>query len=480
MRQIYQSAKDVIIWLGPDSPEGFADIALASIRTISDFLSKALGVTLDDLSSRANLYHEVLYQNRASLPRPDECNFSNEPTWQSLVWFYTRTYFTRTWCIQEVNASRNRLVHCGHGKIEWDLVDLVAGYIIMDTSFSQEFGFSKTHCWCASTVTTERMRQPQNWLAMLYLASNFACTDARDRIFALRGLMTLRAGAQFLEPAYSHPTVAVYRDSVHAALLDFENTNVLLYVSGDEEPSWIPRWDRAMLFRNPFRFGKALPWKPAGETKAVWRIADDHSILTLSGFPVDTIRSSETYNENYFSDSLLKTEERRRHLQLTWKQTLSILTSDTSSLLLSTDVLTAIATAFSYGLDAEANPADEQQLLRTFVAYLRIVLDEETFEQHIPSSVEEKSQAANGHAFGKPVWDFKYPDSGFFVTVTGLIGCAISPPMPGDIVFVALGSTYPMILRPADNGYLLKGYCFVRGVMHGEYQHRPVCDVRLH
>jgi hypothetical protein len=108
---------------------------------------------------------------------------------------------------------------------------------------------------------------------MLYLASNFACTDLRDQIFGLRGLMKTTIGGELLRPDYTKSTLEVYRDSVEAALMDFQNTDVLNYTPATHMScSWIPEWNAPILFRNPFRFGKALPWKPAGATKAVWKI----------------------------------------------------------------------------------------------------------------------------------------------------------------------------------------------------------------
>lgn len=74
--------------------------------------------------------------------------------------------------IQKISANKARLVHCGREKIEWEWVDLVAGYILMDPAFSQRFGFTNTYCWWASTMT-ELTRNPKNWQAALYLASNY-------------------------------------------------------------------------------------------------------------------------------------------------------------------------------------------------------------------------------------------------------------------------------------------------------------------
>jgi hypothetical protein len=480
MQKIYENAKAVLIWLGPDTQEHQAEAAIDSILTISDFLCQKLGVSVSDLRSKNDVYLEVVFKNRDYLPLPNECKFGTDTMWKHLIWFYSHSYFTRVWAIQEVNANKARLLHCGREKIEWDRVGLVAGYIIMETAFSKGFGFTGAYCWWAALMTTERIRQPKNWLFMLYLASNFSCMDPRDWIYGLRGLMKLSDGVGLLDPDYNKSTVEVYRDSVEAAFVNFQNTDVLLYITGHENPSWIPHWDRPMLFRNPFRFGKALPWKPAGETKPIWNIDKKLNTLSLSGFVVDPIKYVESYDESIFGNATIKSDEGRNLLKQSWQRILKTVENSQSQIPFSTGALTAAATSFSFGLDENSNPADERHLLHNFVAYLKLALDEETYNKYIPPDVSEKSKHADGHAFGKPVWDFKYPESSFFITEGRLTGCSISTTRPGDMVCVALGSTYPFILRPDGDHFLIRGYAYVHGIMHGERRNseRQVLRIR--
>ncbi|KAF3200369.1 hypothetical protein TWF679_000809 [Orbilia oligospora] len=246
---------------------------------------------------------EFVFKHRETLPNPDECDFSSEELWKALAWFYSIPYFTRVWVIQEVNAYRERTAHCGYETIPWDLVEIVAGYIIMETDFSKRWGFSKTNVWWAATTT--KLKRPENWLSMLYLASNYGCLDARDVIYGLRGLMRFSKGAELLTPDYGKTFLKVYRDSVEAALVNFENTDVLLYLAGVESLSWIPAWNVSMLFRNPFRFGNRVPWKPAGDSKAVWSIDKKNNILSVDGFIADTIKISQPCNEMYFGTTML-------------------------------------------------------------------------------------------------------------------------------------------------------------------------------
>lgn len=113
MRKIFQEATTVLIWVGPDSEDHQAKLAIESILTISDFLCQKLGIPASELYSVDNLYQEIMVKYHNTLPVPNECDFSTEAMWKSLVWFYSHPYFTRVWAIQEVNATKDRIVHCG-------------------------------------------------------------------------------------------------------------------------------------------------------------------------------------------------------------------------------------------------------------------------------------------------------------------------------------------------------------------------------
>ena len=179
MREIYQDATNVLSWLGPDTEDEHARIAADTILAISEFLFKKPDVSVAELRSMHTTCHELVMRNRAILPLPSECDFSKEENWDSLRWYYSHLYFTRVWVIHEIGANKIRKVQCGYESLDWERVDLVAGYMMMDTAFSKPFGFTNTNCWFVSTMT-ELTRNPKNWPAMLYLASTYSCLDPRD------------------------------------------------------------------------------------------------------------------------------------------------------------------------------------------------------------------------------------------------------------------------------------------------------------
>jgi hypothetical protein len=465
MREIYEQAKSIRVWLGRDSKQYQAKLAIDSIRIISDFLCQKLGIKPSDLSSIKDPLYDVLTKKRELIPLPNECEFSNDEMWKALVWFYSHPYFTRVWIIQEINVPSSRILHCGYESIEWERVDLVAGYIIMETAFSKAYGFSNAYCWWAASLV--EISLSKSWIFMLYLASNFSCMDHRDFIYGLRGLMKFSQGAELLFPDYSKSVTEVYRDCAEAALINFQNTDILYYLGGTEDPSWVPRWDKAMLFRNPFRLTSGVPWRPTGETTPIWSIDKEHNILSLKGISLGIIEYAEPYNESIFGTVIASSPEGSKELNQIWSRILKTFENKFPTPL-SAEVLTAAAVSLSFGLDEKKTITEDRKLMLNFIAYLSIALEEGTFRKFISTELSEESKSADGSAFGKPVWDFAYPDSSLFITEGGSIGCAISSTKPGDIVFAALGSSYPHVLRSDGDHYRIRGYSYVHGIMNGE------------
>ncbi|OJD30029.1 het domain-containing protein [Diplodia corticola] len=69
-----------------------------------------------------------------------------------------------------------------------------------------------------------------------------------------------------------------------------------------------------------------------------------------------------------------------------------------------------------------------------------------------------------------------------FVTMDGHIGLGPGRMTEGDVIGVLYGSHWPFVLRPCGDGFLLVGYCYVDGMMHGEIVERgdiPEKQVRL-
>ncbi|CAN9267614.1 unnamed protein product [Alternaria alternata] len=231
------------------------------------------------------------------------------------------------------------------------------------------------------------------------LASNYGCVDARDTIYVLRGLMKLPKDGHMLDPDYSKSRLELYRDSVEAALMNFEKADVLLYITRQEEPSWIPRWNIPMLFFNRFRFGKPMPWKPTGDTKSTWSISTDTNVLSLSGFSLDVITHAESYDQLNFAISIIDSVEGKTRLKDLWTRNLHTFAATLDGTLpLTRSFLTAAAVSLSFGMSHKINAFEQFELLYNFVGYLDIVLagDRAILTTPKPGDLLEESNSATG------------------------------------------------------------------------------------
>jgi hypothetical protein len=59
------------------------------------------------------------------------------------------------------------------------------------------------------------------------------------------------------------------------------------------------------------------------------------------------------------------------------------------------------------------------------------------------------------------------------------MGCSISSARPGDVVYVAYGSTYPLILRPDGKEFRIRGFAYVHGLMQGEQKDSEVQVLKI-
>jgi len=176
--------------------------------------------------------------------------------------------------------------------------------------------------------------------------------------------MELGPGAVLLMPEYSKSILEVYRDSVEAAFMDFQTTDVHNYTPGTKMAlSWVPEWNQESFFRNPFRFGKPLPWKPAGDTKAVRRIDKEFNFLHLTGKIMDKIKCVNHYKENYFDNILL--EDDRKLLRQNWTRILNTIEGSHCHIPFTKEFMTAIATSLSFGLNEKTQPGDDYVFLPT-------------------------------------------------------------------------------------------------------------------
>jgi hypothetical protein len=98
MRSIYARAKQVVVWLGPET----------SNRNLAMWLLKRLSKPSDDRMLPDQAYTEAMKEPSSNTPPG---RFAE--AWKAFDDLFAQEYWKRVWIIQEIVASKDVLIRCG-------------------------------------------------------------------------------------------------------------------------------------------------------------------------------------------------------------------------------------------------------------------------------------------------------------------------------------------------------------------------------
>lgn len=237
---IYTFAKRVIVWLGESADESTTAL-----------------YTLEHIGKQVEFTHE-----RYIIPAPD-CTesrwFDTElslpllpATWTAIALLIQRPYFERHWIIQEVQAASSAsVVRCGNTVVLWYYVrralmrcryEIAA---LLETSPSSRLPTRFAEKLCGTLKGYDLM-------ALFALSSSRECSEPRDRVFAVMGLLPPQL-SQSLQPLYSasvrdvymHAFLATVRTTCRLGLLDCAIPESSLV----SEATWIPDFTQSTFRR---------------------------------------------------------------------------------------------------------------------------------------------------------------------------------------------------------------------------------------
>lgn len=205
MRDIFQAAVMTVVWLGPSS--GGSD-------TLMDYLD-------------GNVAHSR---------RAFRSWTSSAEGKAAIRGFQDRPYWKRAWIIQEVCVSRDVLLVFGRKTAPWKALD--ASHKWLRT-------YPQAHSVPDLRVLRSRFQSTDLRLGFLvYRAAAAQCTNGRDKVFSLLGLVTSGRGVKMV-PDYAMSPCAVFAGAIRAVQADVEQSN------SPVEPSR-GRWRRADSFRKRY------------------------------------------------------------------------------------------------------------------------------------------------------------------------------------------------------------------------------------
>ncbi|KAI4233687.1 MAG: hypothetical protein LQ349_004256 [Xanthoria aureola] len=442
MGDIYRSARQTTIWLGPEE-----DDSCLAIEALDHLASK---VTVD-WSTYTVL---AIGENRDDVDQDQDLPVDTEQL-SSIERLLGRPWFERLWVWQEVRLARSAIVVCGLTFLQWDRFRC-ASFCLWYRGYLGDL--SDKIIGILSCESSEEQASYTDLFSNLWKSRLCKCSDQRDRIYALVNVSSLPrsqspAGQPVLRPDYSKDAGRVFQDFVLWEIEGSHSLRILLYCDLQEAlpnvPSWVPNLP-ASIHQGSIHYFSA-----AGNTTAE-AIHDGNGVLEVTGAfvsPIGEIIDVESPEEGWLDwqyDDFCG--EIRRLAKL-------ILGSAENNIyptglgLPEAFCRTIHLNSFADSVD---NAAPAPALFQDAFDELSRILDQSG----------DKSTKSNVKRY---LDNIELRSRKLFTTSDGYMGLAPLAARPGDQVSVLLGCQAPIVLRPADDGcFVVVGYCYIHGYGDGE------------
>lgn len=295
-----------------------------------------------------------------------------------------------------------------------------------------------------------------SWLLNTSKALN--CSDDRDRVFGMLGLIHWDGQQPLLLPDYHKSTRDVLRDATRFALLDANDvSNIWKHIShqsqqsleGEKGPSWVPDWshpwslqdDPTELTNFIFRANNLMVYHSKDVATETYADAD---VFEQMGFTLDDI--GKEVGSVLTTPMVQDTEA-----TITWLEKSIALLQQTAS-------DTSVASVLIAGTNIDRKPATDSDLAE--LRHCQNWLQDDLAEPTMPGLAAGRFYRALGRAC---------MDRRPFRTASGYIGMGPKIMQEGDVAVVFYACRTPYVLRPHMDGfYRVVGDCYVYGVMDGE------------
>ena len=486
MGEIYTAATSALVWLGAEHDN--STLALEKIqKLVQDHING--GLEYDRTLSAIN-------------------NLKGTAAFNAMISLFQRPWWFRLWTVQEVVFAKEVNVLCGSKFVSWgiftDWCHIVNAVNDPSTWTQGRYGFLEL--FYAPGVSQSFAK---TFLRMMYKKSNstnqtlmkilsncsrMQCSDPRDRIYALQGLAT--DGADFGLPDYTLSVSELYVKVAAIKIEKDQDLGILHYtipqslpaIDRGALPSWVPTWSVSKGSPRPLH---AELYCAARNRKAIALFNQPSLILFTQGIMWDgviAVDGEAQRDRPSWPDLIYQGRERTYptgipQLQAYFRTIL--LDKDTNlenRICASNDSFFDLAAAFSVYLFKFSYDASSE--LYKWREHYRGLCDSDPFEFDIFLGDEDcksllkwpenltiadivHAATRKGSSFISTIVE-RMRDRSFFVTERGYMGMGSRAIDKDDFVCVFPGCNVPFILRKIDGYYVLKGECFVFGLMDGE------------
>lgn len=454
MRLIYTKAWQVVVWLGPSSPD--SSLAMKWIDAVSDDIA-------------VNKSSQEMFARTSDTKRLDAKEvIASAVELEAFARLLDRPSFDRLWVWQEVRMGGEGVrMKCGHEEGFWEW--------LMTTVFYCNRKLIK------GDIGVLRLIPRTSFIRYLPLAGRYQsldaldnmrlckCSDQRDRIYTTQAFSDTYTTLQ-IEIDYKVDVKDVYVEFALKHLLSEKDLEFLVHVSDDEVfpgqqvidrlPSWVPNWSRRNTAQ---RLAMGLA---SGFSRASFKPASAMR-LGARGIKVGTVTKSHQFGHDLLHPTNGNVWNRALHAPLQ-----AILPRDVQ-----------LQTALP-------DPKDRKE----FRQVVRVMTNDTYAEHHVPSSSRPTFAQAERHLIAA-LWNigpeilsperanvlmcfFNCRGRSLFATEDGKIGLGPAAMQKGDVLAVLLGCPNVMVLRPlADQShYQGIGTANCSGLMDGQAILGPLPD----
>ncbi|KAI0189593.1 heterokaryon incompatibility protein-domain-containing protein, partial [Xylaria flabelliformis] len=493
MRKIYQMARLVQIWLGPEKND--SELALKLINHFPSFDCEG-GHSQPKPGSFTWMRSTDMEQMEHDLG-----NNKTRKMWLAVSYLFERAWWNRTWVVQEATIAKDIVFVCGNATIDWwsiwVLLENLWAHSDWTTRVIPNGGTLLLTSAPARTILWMRQKQGTfDLLQALYHLRPFQVSDPKDKIYGILGL------ASDSESIVPQPDYAASPMQINISLLssmtavrgDLDWLTLLhSYDGSKDKPSWLlelckrlsvvsMNTSRSMFGASKFGFKACGPTIPSLEIDARALTCSLQGILVdeIDGlgadyghaFPSDTIiqpasnvNAYGTYQEVY--RAIWKTVVADQGFEGTiesWRAPPSfgvVFQRHISAILRQGDSREERASrALNVGDWFFWNQHlrfGEKNIMEWAIQAKDNVLDdnEEDLSYNLDYQFDRRFKSSVG---GRRI----------FTTKRGYLGLANASVQRGDRLYVFLGGRMPVVLRAVEDGFRFVCECYTHGIMFGE------------
>jgi hypothetical protein len=502
MGSIYSLAKTVVVWLGHGD---------AQQTGLAFGCSKVIATACFDHDQRQGIPSDHSTRHEEVGVPEEVC----DPLMlSSLKELYSRPWFSRIWCIQEIRLAAKAQVMWGDDEISWFYLATSASFIF-DKGDTNDVGEGSkgdpvTPLLSEIPVKNADMLRDKDRYSLLETLQHFRefeCTDPRDKVYGLLNIVSPRSEVEALGVDYRKSVDQVYADTVLTDIQLYSRLTAFAYIThhvdydgpgskDDGKPkdhksepryrSWAPRWDDSAVAPPLGVPEESCPWRACGQHKAILT-SNGRSALgqlclkgVVYGKVVDVEDVMDFHNlsdPEYVGDPEVTEKSANVDESMPDAEDVYVISdpAERHSFIKAferTDVHSSIG-RFARTLTRGCwGPPDD---------YLQLK-NESVRARHIDACSHTMRRLSQLERFGDEGECAHNPDSAqfekeayyaceqrrLFWTEKGLYGLGPHCMQVGDIVVVLYGGNTPYVLRPREDEYIFMGQAYVDEIMNGE------------